>query len=116
MIFKKAFNLLRSNDVNANDQSVVKTDIVAPGKKIIIKTFRGCIPSIGDGIDALATLEWGSLRDFEIIAIGCWQFDYVINEVRTGDGMKFLRLVRSVPYGPNNRKIFAQVRGFYKVL
>ena len=102
-------------DVGMNNAGIDSSPIIAPGKNLIITTFRGCAPSIGDGIDAITLLLWGPTvthASTEEIAVGCGQYDYQLDETLIGDGNNKIFLVRLVPNNSSQRRIFAQIRGF----
>lgn len=102
-------------DPGLGSAEVDSSPIMAAGKSIIITTFRGCAPAIGDGIDAVTLLLWGpTVADPSTIeiAVGCMQYDYNLEETLVGDGTKKLFLVRLVPSNSSQRRIFSQVRGF----
>jgi len=98
-----------------NSAEVDSSPLIPSGKNIIITTFRGCAPSIGDGIDAITLLLWGPTvthASTEEIAVGCGQYDYQLDETLIGDGNNKIFLVRLVPNNSSQRRIFAQIRGF----
>lgn len=108
------FNLSESSIVTAGVATFTKDSPIVPnGKNLAINTFRGCCPDIGDGIDGIMVLQWGTVGSFVELAVGCHQFDYLLKIEVQGNASKFLRLLRFVPASSSDRRVFAQVRGVF---
>jgi len=103
MANKTVYDLTYDSSVAASTTDIQLSPIVASGKQVRVKKFGGLDPAIGDNIDSLIALQWGSGGSWAAVVVGSKQFQYEINKVFTGDGSKRFRIVRQ------NKSIVAKV-------
>jgi len=73
----------------------IRTDPIVPnGKVILLRKIGGCDPGIGDNIDSLWIVQWGSGGSWESVRVGSGCTEFQIETTFVGDGVKRFRFVR----------------------
>ena len=94
MAAKTAIDLFIDSAVSASTTVNSDAPAVASGKNVRVKRF-GCFdPLIGDGIDSIVILQWGSTGSFTSIRAIGKNTELNLDKVFVGDGVKHFRLKR----------------------
>ena len=73
---------------------VQETPVIPTGKIVTLKKFGGFDPRIGDYIDSIIALRWGSGGSWTTIRAGGQMFDLDLSIDFVGDGAKKFQIVR----------------------
>lgn len=94
MAKKTEINLFFDDNIAASSTDTKLSAIIPTGRKVTLKRFGGCDVAIGDGLDSIIAIQWGSSGSWQTIR-GCSKsFEFEMQRDFEGDGSSRFRLVR----------------------
>jgi hypothetical protein len=97
MALKEKIDLIFDDSIGATTTDIKTGAIVASGKTVRLFNFGGYDPRIGDGIDSLIVLQWGSGTSWQTVRAGgggTFEHSWKSGQDFNGDGVKRFRLIR----------------------
>ena len=94
LLAKTEIHLVKDDSVNASSTHITESPVVPNGKIVKLKKL-GCIdPAIGDGLDSIIVLQWGTGGSWTTIRACSRNSEFIINRDFIGDGINKFRVLR----------------------